>query len=56
MDPSFAACSYTAQGLFERHKLLVATQLTMSILKKKGELSHAKYEYLMRGPKVSAAL
>lgn len=41
-----------AQGLFERHKLIVATQLCMSILKKKGELSYHKFEYLMRGTKV----
>lgn len=40
------------QGLFERHKLLVATQLCMRILQKQGELSHEKFEYLLRGPKV----
>lgn len=48
-----------AQGLFERHKLLMATQLCMKILQKRGEgdqqhgLSYHKYEYLMRGPKAS---
>lgn len=41
-----------SQGLFERHKLLVATQLCMRILHKQGELSQEKFEYLLRGPKV----
>lgn len=40
------------QGLFERHKLLVATQLCMRILQKRNELSQEKFEYLLRGPKV----
>jgi hypothetical protein len=44
--------SFHLQGLFERHKLIVATQLCMSILKSKGELSFLKFDYLLRGPKV----
>ena len=44
--------AYIAQGLFERHKLIVATQLCMSILKGKGELVFNKFDYLLRGPKV----
>lgn len=44
--------NYTAQGLYERHKLLVATQLCMRILQKQGALSADKWEYLLRGPKV----
>lgn len=40
------------QGLFEPHKLLVATQLCMRILHKQGALSQEKFEYLLRGPKV----
>ncbi|KAL4450636.1 hypothetical protein ABPG77_000992 [Micractinium sp. CCAP 211/92] len=43
---------YVSQGLFERHKLLVATQLCMRVLKRKGELSHEKYDYLLKGPQV----
>ena len=43
---------YIAQGLFERHKLIVATQLCMAILKKKGELQQKKFDFLLRGPKV----
>lgn len=41
------------QGLFERHKLLVATQLCMRILKKKGEFSHEKFDILLRSPQVT---
>lgn len=44
--------AYVAQGLFERHKLIVATQLCMSILKARGELHFAKFDFLLRGPKV----
>jgi dynein heavy chain len=44
--------NYVSQGLFERHKLLVATQLCMRILHKHGELSTEKFQYLLRGPKV----
>ncbi len=40
------------QGLFERHKLIVATQLCMAILKKNGELQQQKFDFLLRGPKV----
>ena len=48
----YNAIAYVAQGLFERHKLIVATQLCMSILKAKGELQFNKFDFLLRGPKV----
>ena len=48
----YVVFSYIAQGLFERHKLIVATQLCMAILRGKGELNFTKFEYLLRGPKV----
>ncbi len=38
------------QGLFERHKLIVATQLAMLVLRKAGELSAQKFDFLLRGP------
>lgn len=41
------------QGLFERHKLIVATQLCMAILKNRGELKTDKFEFLLRGPRVA---
>ena len=47
-----AECDIGLQGLFERHKLIVATQLCMAILKKNGELQQQKFDFLLRGPKV----
>ncbi len=49
------AFAYVGQGLFERHKLIVATQLCMSVLRQRGELQRTKFEFLLRGPKVRAA-
>ena len=48
----YVVFAYIAQGLFERHKLIVATQLCMSILKARGELNFMKFDFLLRGPKV----
>ena len=39
------------QGLFERHKLIVASQLCIAVLKRSGQLSQAKFEFLLRGPR-----
>ena len=49
---SFIVFSYIASGLFERHKLIVAAQLVMAILKQRGELHHALFAYLLKGPRV----
>jgi dynein heavy chain, axonemal len=43
--------NYVAQGLFERHKLIVATQLCMAVLRSRGELCRTKFEYLLRAPR-----
>ena len=48
--PTWAACMH-AQGLFERHKLIVASQLCIAVLKRSGQLSQAKFEFLLRGPR-----
>lgn len=39
------------QGLVEQHKLIVGTQLCMAVLKRQGSMVHAKFDYLLRGPK-----
>ena len=49
---TFTIFKYVAQGLFERHKLIVATQLAIMILKSMGQLDVEKFDYLLRGPKV----
>ena len=38
---------FSLQGLFERHKLVVATQLTMAILGKEGKLGASRFELLI---------
>jgi len=43
---------YIASGLFERHKLITASQLCFAILKQKGELNSVLFDFLLRGPKV----
>lgn len=37
------------QGLFERHKLVMASQFCMAVLQKAGKLQQVKYNYLVRG-------
>ena len=50
----YTAFAYVAQGMFERHKLIAATQLCMGVLRARGELQRAKFDYLLSGPKVCA--
>ncbi|KAK3254170.1 Dynein beta chain, flagellar outer arm [Cymbomonas tetramitiformis] len=49
---TYTSFMYIASGLFERDKIIVATQLTMTILKNRGELNHVEFDYLLRGPKL----
>lgn len=49
---TYTVFTYIASGLFERHKLIVASQLVMSVLKQRGELSAPLFNYLLKGPKV----
>ena len=39
------------QGLFERHKLIVATQLCIAILRQEGKLQGAKLDFLLKSPR-----
>eukprot|EP00295_Goniomonas_pacifica_P045819 CAMPEP_0175918472 /NCGR_PEP_ID=MMETSP0108-20121206/11901_1 /TAXON_ID=195067 ORGANISM="Goniomonas pacifica, Strain CCMP1869" /NCGR_SAMPLE_ID=MMETSP0108 /ASSEMBLY_ACC=CAM_ASM_000204 /LENGTH=1079 /DNA_ID=CAMNT_0017241099 /DNA_START=10 /DNA_END=3249 /DNA_ORIENTATION=- len=49
----FRVFSYVGQGLFERHKLIFATQLCMRILARDGNLDHDLFDFLIRGPKAT---
>ena len=49
---TYTVFSYVAQGLFERHKLIVATQLAIAMLKSQDLLDLRKFDYLLRGPKI----
>ena len=42
---------YVSSGLFSQHKLTVAAQLCFTVLKSSAEVSTAKLDYLLRGPK-----
>lgn len=53
---SYEIFQYVAQGLFERHKLIVATQLCMAILRQQGKLNAAKLEFLLKGPRAQVWL
>jgi len=44
---------YIASGLFERHKLIVAAQLTMAVLKKQGKLQPVLFDWLLKGHRVA---
>ena len=44
------------QGLFERHKLIVATQLCVAVLRRAGRLQQAKFDFLIRGARATTQL
>ena len=46
--------AYVARGLFERHKLILATQLCFQILARAGELDAPSFQFLLRGPTLAA--
>eukprot|EP00163_Fabomonas_tropica_P016273 TRINITY_DN2925_c0_g1_i1.p1 TRINITY_DN2925_c0_g1~~TRINITY_DN2925_c0_g1_i1.p1 ORF type:complete len:4072 (-),score=1488.94 TRINITY_DN2925_c0_g1_i1:296-12511(-) len=48
-NTSYSVFGYTRRGLFEKHKLIVATQLTLSILERRGEIDQEELTYLMIG-------
>ena len=43
---------YITQGLFERHRLIAASELAFKILKSKGELDAQSLDHLLKGPRV----
>jgi len=49
----FCVYDYVSQCLFERHKIIFATQLTLEILRKKNEIDPALQSFLIRNPKVT---
>ena len=51
----YAVFQYISQGLFEKHKLIFATQLCFRVLARKNELDQRMFDFLIRGPKNLAA-
>ena len=43
---------YITQGLFERHKLIAASQFAFKMLSSKGELDAQSLDHLLKGPRV----
>ena len=52
---SIIVYSYINQGLFERHKLIAATQFAVMIQKQRGQLDVIKFDFLLRAPRLSGA-
>lgn len=46
---TYTAYQYMRRGLFERHKLIVASMLTFRILLRAGELKNSDVEHLVLG-------
>ncbi len=47
----YAVFQYVSQGLFEKHKLIFATQLCFRVLARRNELDQRMFDFLIRGPK-----
>ena len=46
---------YIASGLFEHHKLIVAAQLAFGVLRQRGDLPAAQFEFLLKAPRLAGA-
>ena len=49
----YTCFSYAAQGLFERHKLVFASQLCFQVQQRDGSLVPAMFDFLIQGPKAA---
>ena len=48
----FTVFAYVSAGLFERHKLILASELCFKILRQRGEVDPVGFDFLLRGPQV----
>jgi dynein heavy chain len=54
IDTSCFTCfTYVAQGLFERHKLVFASQLCFQVQQRDGSLVPAMFDFLIQGPRAT---
>jgi dynein heavy chain len=54
IDTSCYTCfQYVAQGLFERHKLVFASQLTFQVQRRDGSLVPAMFDFLIQGKRAA---
>lgn len=53
---TFSVFNYVSRGLFERDKLIFASQVVLQILGKRGEIVPAELEFLLKAPSVPNAV
>lgn len=46
---TFTSFTYTRRGLFERHKIIITTMLTLRIMIRKGDLKEEEVDHLIMG-------
>jgi hypothetical protein len=51
---TFEVFNYSRRGLFDRHKLILATQLTIKVLSREGKLKDSEVAFLLSGPGLKA--
>jgi len=49
---TFEVFNYSRRGLFDKHKLIVATMLMLRVLQRRGEVAFDQVDYLISGPRV----
>ena len=51
---TYQVFNFSRRGLFDRHKLILATQLTLKVLNREGKLKESEVAFLLSGPRVGA--
>merc|ERR1719316_1477589 len=51
---TYQVFNYSRRGLFDRHKLILATQLTLKVLSREGKLRESEVAFLLSGPRAGA--
>ena len=50
-DITYQVFNFARRGLFDRHKLILSSQLTLKVLRKAGKLPDSEVAYLLSGPR-----
>ncbi|KAL3927056.1 MAG: hypothetical protein SGPRY_002999 [Prymnesium sp.] len=53
---TYQVFNYARRGLFDRHKLILSTQLCLKVLSREGKLKESEVAYLLSGPKLGPAV
>lgn len=53
---TYQVFNYARRGLFDRHKLILSTQLCLKILAREGKLRDEEVQFLLHGPKTGIAV